>query len=111
MSILQELTSFGSSVAQLIDGLQCPVDFPVPAPDDILPVLQLPQCLPAFQLNPVGELNPEFIGLTPEELAAITDLNDLPTFTDLYEPPQPGPFETSIIKVGLSLHLLLTGLV
>lgn len=100
MSILQELASFGSSVAELIGGLQCPVEFPIPDPDDIFSVLQLQQCLPAFQLNPVGQLVPEFIGLTAEEVAAITDPDDLPTFKELYEPPPSGPFETSTIKVG-----------
>ena len=110
MSLLQETAQFGSVVGELIAGLQCPVSFPVPAPgDDPFAVLQLEQCLPAVQLNPVGGLVPEFLGLTADELAAITDLDDLPTFDELYVAPPSGPFDTSTVQVWLSLHFLLNG--
>ena len=89
-------------MGELIAGLQCPVSFPVAAPgENPFSVLQLEQCLPAVQLNPVGRLVPEFLGLTADELAAITDPNDLPTFDELYVPPPSGPYNSSIIQVRL----------
>jgi len=80
----------------------CGITFPIP--DDLEQFIQnphtLPQCEPYAASSINGELKPEFLGLSAEEVEGMP-LEDLPTFKDLYEPPTPGDFKVNyqIIEV------------
>ncbi|CAD7703302.1 unnamed protein product [Ostreobium quekettii] len=74
----------------------CGITFPIP--DDLEQFIDNPatldQCQPYAASSINGVLNPEFLGLSEEEVEN-TPLEDLPTFMDLYEPPPAGPFKVN----------------
>lgn len=96
-----ELVVYGPNVTQLLAATECSVRFPIPE-NDINSILQLEQCIPSVELNPPGRLVPEFVNLTAEELDAITNPSDLPSFLDLYRPPPRGPFNISSTRVNVT---------
>lgn len=69
----------------------CKPSFPIPRTLSDLGKMDI--CQESIQHSAQGFLNPQFLGLTKEQIA-LTQAEDLPKFHDLFEAPEPGPYLT-----------------
>ncbi|CAD7701648.1 unnamed protein product [Ostreobium quekettii] len=99
---LQFLGGVAAVQTLLALGPQCGSQFPFPSENEgLLSLRNLEQCRPTLEESTVGQLTPESVGLTAEELAALEAV-EIPLFVDLYKPAFEPIFPVNTVTVNVT---------